>query len=340
MPRVASSALLGSGPEGHDLVGRRVTVRRRLDHRDGRPRYSDVVGVLVAADDRALVVRRAGGDEVRVAPADVHRLHPVPVSTAQMLALEEAAALGWQPPDTRWLGRWLLRAAGGWTGRANSVLPLGDPGLPLDRALAEVAGWYAERGLPAQVQVPLPARAALDAALAGRGWTAYHPSQLLTAEIATVLAAAGPAAGAAAVGGRSVTLADAPDAEWLAGYHHRGDRLPAGATAVLTGARRPVFATVRDGAEVVAVGRAAADAGWAGVTALEVAPAHRRRGLAVALMAALASWAAEQSVHRMYLQVADDNAAALGLYRRLGFGRHHRYQYRLAPAEAGSPPNP
>jgi ribosomal protein S18 acetylase RimI-like enzyme len=75
------------------------------------------------------------------------------------------------------------------------------------------------------------------------------------------------------------------------------------------------------------------------VTALEVAPTHRRRGLAVAVMAALAAWAAEQSVRRMYLQVADANAAALGLYRRLGFGRHHRYRYRLAPVDAGSPPD-
>ena len=43
-------------------------------------------------------------------------------------ALERAAARHWQAPETERLGEWLLRAAAGFTGRANSALPLGDPG--------------------------------------------------------------------------------------------------------------------------------------------------------------------------------------------------------------------
>ena len=42
--------------------------------------------------------------------------------------LEGAAALHWQAPETERLGDWLLRAAEGFTGRANSALPVGDPG--------------------------------------------------------------------------------------------------------------------------------------------------------------------------------------------------------------------
>jgi len=70
--------------------------------------------------------------------AAVAVLKPVPAAPRDVLELEEIAALGWPAPETRWLGRWLLRAAEGWTGRGNSVLPLGEPGLPLDAALAEV----------------------------------------------------------------------------------------------------------------------------------------------------------------------------------------------------------
>ncbi len=90
----------------------------------------------------------------------------VPAAPRDVLALEEVAALGWPAPESRRLGRWLLRAAEGWTGRGNSVLPLGDPGLPLDEALAEVTAWYGERGLPGRFTIPTPAREALDAALA------------------------------------------------------------------------------------------------------------------------------------------------------------------------------
>lgn len=39
--------------------------------------------------------------------------------------LERAAALHWQAPETEPLGEWRLRAAAGFTGRANSALPVG-----------------------------------------------------------------------------------------------------------------------------------------------------------------------------------------------------------------------
>jgi hypothetical protein len=49
-----------------------------------------------------------------------------------------------------------LRAARGFTGRANSALAVGDPGVPLDDALAAVGDWYRARGLPAMIAVPMP----------------------------------------------------------------------------------------------------------------------------------------------------------------------------------------
>jgi hypothetical protein len=38
---------------------------------------------------------------------------PIPIAD-----LEQAAAGGWRAPDQAALGRWLLRSAGGFTGRA------------------------------------------------------------------------------------------------------------------------------------------------------------------------------------------------------------------------------
>ena len=70
---------------------------------------------------------------------------------------------------------------------------------------------------------------------------------------------------------------------------------------------------------------------WAGLTAIEVAPAYRRRGLAAAVTTALIAHAAQRGADRVFLQVEDDNEAALALYRRLGFITHHGYHYRVAP---------
>ena len=89
--------------------------------------------------------------------------------------LEQRAALGWRAPEEDQLGDWLLRAADGFTGRANSALAVGDPGRPLDRAAPVVRDWYRARGLPAMIAVPYPAgrpqAAPVGRFLAGRGWS-------------------------------------------------------------------------------------------------------------------------------------------------------------------------
>ena len=320
------------------LVGRRVVVRRVLrSGPDSRERYGDVVGVLVAAGPAKLSVRHRDGTVVEVPRPDVAVVKPVPAAPADVLALEEVAALGWRAPEVRWLGRWLLRAGQGWTGRANSALPLGDPGLPLDEALAETVRWYAGRGLPARMAVPLPAREALDAALAGRGWTAYNPTLVLTADVEVTLRRLAAPRALGALPERTdlppVAIDPEPSDDWLAAYHYRGGgELPPVARSILLGSDRPGFAAVRDGGSVVAIARASVDRGWVGVTAVEVAPAHRRRGLARHVMRGVLRWGAEQGARSTYLQVAEENSPALALYDRLGFAPHHRYHYRLAPA--------
>ena len=65
-----------------------------------------------------------------------------------IIELERTAAAHWRGTAEQRLGDWLLRVAEGFTGRANSALPFGDPGLPLDEALAPVTGWYRYRVAP------------------------------------------------------------------------------------------------------------------------------------------------------------------------------------------------
>ncbi len=60
----------------------------------------------------------------------------------------------------------------------------------------------------------------------------------------------------------------------------------------------------------------------AGITAVYVTPAARRRGLAGALLHRLVQEAAVQGVLQVELHVASDNAAAIALYEKAGFARH------------------
>ncbi len=68
---------------------------------------------------------------------------------------------------------------------------------------------------------------------------------------------------------------------------------------------------------------------------LGVAPAWRRQGLASQLIEDFLARAAGAGVRRCHLEVASDNAAALALYRALGFARIGRrkgyYNHGLGP---------
>jgi ribosomal protein S18 acetylase RimI-like enzyme len=243
--------------------------------------------------------------------------------------LEHAAAPGWRGTEEDNLGDWLLRAAAGFTGRANSALAAGDPGQPLSQAIEAVRDWYAARGLPAMIAVPYPTgrpdHSALDRMLAGLGWTIRaDAATMMTAEPATV---ADPA-------GQAELLVDfdaEPDQAWLARYHYRGQDLPAAALDVLTSAPWQAFASVRSDGGTVAIGRVAAGGDWAGLTAIEVAAERRRQGLGRIVTVALAARAAARGATGLYLQVTDENRGARALYRQLGFADHHGYLYRVAP---------
>lgn len=315
-------------------VGKRVSVRRVAEIIGGRPVFTDAVGVLTSWSHGVLMITRRGGEVVRipeeslvagkvVPDAPARRRRPgVPAATAR--ELQETAARGWPAVETERLGGWVLRCSKGFTRRANSVLPLGDPGIPLDAALERVTAWYGERGLVPYVQV---VEAPLAAALEERGWPSEAYTSLLTAPLAPV--ADGP-------GAERVTLSREADEAWLARYRRTGE---AGqeAVKVLTGGPSVWFATVPgSGPEEppAAIGRCVVDGPWAGFAAVEVDPAHRREGLATAVMAALARQAVDEGAGGAYLQVEEDNGGALALYDRMGFTVHHRYHYRRGAQSA------
>lgn len=304
-------------------VGKRVSVRQLAEPTDGRPTFTDTVGVLASWDEGVVQITRRTGESVRIAesalvagkvvpPAPVRRGPAVPAVTDE--ELDVIAARAWPAPQTAPLGGWTLRYAGGFTRRANSVLVCGDPGLPVDEALAEVVRWYGERGATPCLQLSDSSPYVAEAA--ARGWSREAGTLVRTAPLAPLTRL--PEA--------PVALSRTPDAAWLAAYHRTGD-LAEAALKVVTGGPSVWFATMPG-----AIGRAVVDGPWAMFGAVEVIPSHRRRGLAGAVMGALARQAAQEGATAAYLQVEADNQGARALYDRLGFSDHHGYHYRRPAA--------
>jgi ribosomal protein S18 acetylase RimI-like enzyme len=316
-------------------VGKRVSVRSLIEGPAPVEKFTDTVGVLTSWDNGVLLITRKSGESVRIAESALVAGKVVPSAPARRrgpaASYEELArvtARAWRPVESERLGEWELRAASGFTRRANSVLPLGAPGLPLDEALDAVRRWYGERGLPAYVQTATGAEGTqelLCAELEERGWEREVTAQVWVGPLAPIADRGDPA---------GVVLSREADEGWLARYQRKG--VSEVALRVLGSGASVWFASVPGPAGPAAIGRCVVDGRWAGFAAVEVDPALRRQGLGTAVMAALARQALDEGASAAWLQVEAENAGARALYAGMGFAAHHAYHHYRAPDAGGT----
>lgn len=240
--------------------------------------------------------------------------------------LEIVADRAWPARRSGALGGWRLNASDGWSRRINACWPLGEPGLPVDEAIAATEAFYAEHGLPACFKLADGAVAPVNLSehLRARGYQPTHGTLVMVGEVAS-----GPVDSA-------VTVSDAPDPAFEA-------VLAASAAGNLADARERLDALARipaparfarldlDG-EVAALGATAIDGDWAGIFGMRTLPDHRRKGLARRILGALLGEARVLGARQAYLQVEADNASAIGLYSGLGFTPAYGYRYWVVEA--------
>ncbi|MDQ3275904.1 MAG: GNAT family N-acetyltransferase [Actinomycetota bacterium] len=327
-----------------DDVGHRVVVRHLLPGQrgpSGGPAMSDVLGILEEWGEEDLSVRRSDATSARIPRSDVvsaKRVPPRPPRRPRLdpEELQLICAEGWPAPVTQRLGDWLLRAAGGFTGRANSAAVCGDPGVGVDEALARVISFSVAHGVPPLAQVVVGS--AWEQQLLARGWVDRRPQE---GGVLVQVAAVDDALSRRPPGETRVVLRDALTPQWLEVYGRAAGTDPAVARRLLEGPPTVAFAHVddaqvsdhptpfvtRQSSRVAGIGRAALTGSWIGLSAVEVRPEHRRRGVGTALVSAMLAWAAERGARRAYLQVTPGNVAAVALYASYGFRTHHRYRY-------------
>lgn len=238
---------------------------------------------------------------------------------------EAACRAAWPAPEEIEGGGWRLRFAAGHSQRANSANPMrADPAGPGD-ILPWIEAEYAARGLPPIIRMPDLVdphhRAAFEVALVRRRYAAAGDSLTLYAELPQMPVRLDP----------DVRITPAPDGDWLATQAAwRGwdqvtcDRYRAIVTRVAAPAGFMALALPGGTAAMALV---ALHGGISCINSMASDPRARRQGHGRRLLGAALAWAMRQGAHAACLQVEADNAAALALYRAMGFTRQ-LYAYR------------
>ena len=281
----------------------------------------------------------ADGDPIRADEAAVLKqlaptLADIVAGTAseEVRRIERHAIGAWPAPITDSFGGWIVRHTPGMhrLRSGNTALLL----APHSEGLSDLPGveaFYAERGLAAIVQVsPAARRIRLDEHLAARGYRLDTPVQVLAAPAETI------GCGPQFADRWAVQVGPTPPAEWMRAFieldGHRDSR--GIAEQVISKITLPcAYASVTAGGRVAGIGLVVGgDDQWAGFYCMATHPAHRRQGVAAAILRAGARWAVAHDIAGLYLQMAQSNTAARDLYGRAGFAHAYSYHYRVRAA--------
>ncbi|MDE2418165.1 MAG: GNAT family N-acetyltransferase [Burkholderiales bacterium] len=238
--------------------------------------------------------------------------------------LERATLDAVAPHAVETLPGWLLPFDASTIGRAKSAVPLSHQLQDAD-IVHTIADRYAVHGLSAAFRVAdSPALAHLHRELHRLCYQPEQPTLVQIGSAQRMLQVFGSASASA-----SASVTSIPTAAWSDVYLTPGFDPVDGVHRVqaLSRSKHVVYASLADGQGPAAAGTAAFSHQWASIHGMRTALRCRGQGLAGQILASLAQEAISRGLDRVFLQVQEDNTAALALYQRAGFATAWRYHY-------------
>ena len=243
--------------------------------------------------------------------------------------IETYSQQAWPAPQQTLLEGWHIRYGGGYTRRANCVNPVAHQPGDVDARINQCEEFYRALDQPVVFRItPLIQPPDLDVLLEKRGYRHEALTSVQVLETLPASAAADP----------ELEIAGVLNDDWLQAFAALSGVSRANQSAlseILGGISTDrAFAALypeesgRDNPPA-ATGLAVLQEDTLGLFDVVTDIRWRGRGLAGRLMDGLLGWGRSRGGTRAYLQVMEDNLAALGLYHKLGFRHLYHYHYRV-----------
>ncbi|MFS0726736.1 GNAT family N-acetyltransferase [Paenibacillus sp. 1P07SE] len=241
--------------------------------------------------------------------------------------LEEMTLNHWQPLSTEIYDGWVLRFAGGYTKRANSIQAIYPSLLPVEEKIVACEELYEERGLrPVYKITPFAQPVELDGLLQDRGYTILEPSSVQTVGLSRL---APPVL-------QSASIQEQLTPAWIDLYccfNCVDPRHKPTMTGMLShiGAATGYLTLYHDG-QAIGCGLGILSGGYIGLYDIVVDSRFRNQGIGEQLILHLLQWGKARGATHSYLAVVKANAPALALYSKLGYKEIYSYWYRAKVA--------
>jgi GNAT superfamily N-acetyltransferase len=241
--------------------------------------------------------------------------------------MEEMSITAWPSFQQVLMDGWMLRFANGYSTRSNSVqsiYPCSDDVVEKIRCCEAL---YASANLPAAFKIsPLSQPPQLDSILESMGYRQHHRTSV---QVLGTLPES-------TVGDERSDIRNTPLGEWFDAFF----AISAASTEKMQNHARivgkipmPMCAMVtKHGGQPAACARGVLQGEYVGLYDVCTLPSARRMGLATQIIRDILSWASARGATRAYLQVMEDNSAAVALYSKLGFRHVYSYWYRVKDA--------
>ena len=237
--------------------------------------------------------------------------------------LEEISLNSWPAGYTKFLDGWVLRYAGGYTNRSNSVYPIYDGFEPLEQKIEEASRFYKSKGLRTMFKLTADSKpAGLNSVLKEMGFEERDRALVMTR----------------AIGSEPHDLSDAdvasrPEEEWLELFFSLNSRARENQawarkllSMLLPGSP---FIILRKRGIAVGCGFAVIESNHVGLFGIAVRESERRKGYGREITEKLLELGRQRGAETAYLQVDKPNESAISLYSKIGFREEYQHWYMV-----------